>query len=81
MNTENMDEVGCELIANYVLLSRWTLDFDLKDVHEWYIKRDMLYVKHQKNDEDYVDYEPEHSAFDGDSIKYPTSLYLDDEEV
>ena len=81
MNTQNIAEVRCELTATYISSSQWTLDFDLKDVHDWYVKWDMLYVKHQENDEDYVEYEPEYSAFDSDALKHPESLFIDYEEV
>ncbi len=81
MNTQNIAEVGCELTATYISSSQWTLDFDLKDVHDWYVKWDMLYVKHQENDEDYVEYEPEYSAYDSEALKTPASLWIGDEEA
>ncbi len=81
MNTQNIAEVRCELTATYISSSRWTLDFDLKDVHDWYVKWETLYVKHQENDEDYVEYEPEYSAYDSDALKRPASLWIGDEEA
>ncbi len=77
-NTET--EVSYELTAFYTSSSRWTLDFDLKDVYEWYVKWDTLYVKHQESDADFFEYEPEYSAFDSETMKHPESLFIDYEE-
>jgi hypothetical protein len=79
LNTET--EVSYELTAFYTSSSRWTLDFDLKDVYEWYVKWDTLYVKHQESDADFFEYEPEYSAFDSETMKHPESLFIDYEEV
>ena len=82
MNTINLDdEVCCELTAFYSSSSKWELDFDLNDTYNWYVKWDTLYVQHKESDSDFEEYEPIFSAFDGQSLKHPESLYLDDEEV
>jgi hypothetical protein len=82
MSMPNTDtEVSYELTAFYTSSSRWTLDFDLKDVYEWYVKWDTLYVKHHENDAVFVKYHPNYSAFADEGLKHPESLWIEDEEV
>ncbi len=82
MNTLNSNELdSCELTATYKSASTWALDFDLNAVHDWYVKWDTLYVQHKESDLDFEEYEPTFSAFEGQSLKNPDSLYLNDEEV
>ena len=50
-----------ELEAKYEVHSCWELDFDVKDVHAWWIKYDRLYVIHQDG-EDIKEYPPTYSG-------------------
>jgi len=82
VNTINFDDaISCELIASYSSSSKWELDFDLQDTHKWYVKWDTLYVQHKEGDSDFEEYEPSFSASGEQSLKYPDTLYLDDEEM
>ena len=66
-----------ELETVYQSNSIWKLDFDLREVHEWYVRRDTLYVKHNADD-GYVEYLPWYSAGDDhDFTKHPIEHYVD----
>lgn len=47
--------------AHFTAFSEWEIEFDLNSVHHWYIKYDVLYAKHSK-DEDYKEYSPSYTG-------------------
>jgi hypothetical protein len=67
-----------ELTVCYQVESNWNLEFDLKDVADWYVKWDKLFVKHNQDDEDYEEYEPDFSALESYDFKRPNEVYLND---
>lgn len=67
-----------ELTVCYEAASNWSLNFDLNDVADWYVKWDTLFVKHNEDDEDYDEYEPDNSASESYDFKRPHEIYLND---
>ena len=66
-----------ELVAVYYSNNIFEIDFNINQVHKWFIKRDVLYVIHKDGD-DIVEYYPNVSALDDyDYIKYPAEIYVD----
>jgi len=71
------------VIATYYALSNWDLDFELTKNMDWYVRWDVLYVKHPGHSE-YTEYYPYYSATDAleeQTIKCPQSIFIDDELV
>lgn len=69
--------------ATYIASSSWEVDFELTKDMDWYIRWDILYVKHP-NDSEYAEYYPDYSAIDvlgEETIKRPRWIYLDDDLV
>ncbi len=75
----NLENAMSELTVYYQAASNWDLEFDLKDVADWYVKWDTLFVKHNEDDEDYEEYEADCSALENYDFKRPNEVYLDDE--
>lgn len=70
-----------ELIAVYYSNSLFDLDFDLNEIHDWWIKWDTLYVIHNEG-EDPVEYEADIAADGGhDWIKRPDRYFVDGKEI
>jgi len=64
------------LDANYSANSIWFLDFDLKEVAEFYIRWDTLYVKFLHTDDDFIGFEPDIAAEnDHDVYKTPNEVF------
>ena len=69
--------------ANYIASSNWDIDFELTKTMDWYIRWDILYVKHIGNSQ-YTEYYPCYSALDAleeQTIKHPVSIFIDDELI
>lgn len=65
----------------YYTNSLFDLDFDLKEVHDWWVKWDTLYVVHSEG-EDPEEYEPDISGADNhDMVKCPDRYFVDNEEA
>ena len=66
------------LDANYSSNSVWFLDFDLREVAEWYIRWDTLYVKFLHSDLDFTVIEPDVVAEnDHDAYKSPDEIFYE----
>lgn len=69
------------LIAVYYSNSLFELDFDINEVHQWWIKWDTLYVIHNEG-EDPEEYEADISAEnDHEMTKRPDRYFVDDVEI
>lgn len=67
-----------QLTADYSISSYWELDFDLNEVYDWHIKWDTLFVQFTEKDEEFVEFQPLHSASDDhEAYKYPRSTTLE----
>jgi len=80
-----------EIVVTYVSESKWflgkdttvwdePLPFELKDVHDWFIKYDILTVQHTP-DSEWVRYEPHYTVVEGHDFKRPDKLYVDGVEI
>lgn len=70
-----------ELVVVYYSNSHFDLEFDLAEVHEWWVKWDTLYVIHNEGEEA-EEYEAEFSATQDDQMtKRPNRYFLDQVEV
>ena len=69
-----------QLTVVYQCYVNFSLDFDLNETSEWYVRRDTLFVKHSENDE-WVEYEallPAEEEIDWD---YPVKTSVDVESI
>lgn len=73
MNTQTVTKT---VTAIYRTSSVWNIDFDLEDVHEYWIKWDTLFVVHNEG-EDAIEYSPEVSAEDDhEAYKQPLEVVI-----
>ena len=63
--------------ANYFYTSVFKFEFDLDVVFDWYVKWDILHVKFNENDEDYLEIEPMSIGAESIDYKRPWTLELD----
>ena len=69
------------LVTVYYSNSMFDVDFDLNEVHDWWVKWDTLYVVHSEG-EDPEEYEAEISAaHDHELTKRPSRYFLDNVEL
>lgn len=65
----------------YYTNSLFDLDFDLAEVHDWWVKWDTLYVVHNEGEEA-EEYDPDISGADNhDMVKRPSRYFVDNEEL